>query len=218
MAGTIAKEPGAFRKEKVIILAIWFAGLIGVRLLLGTLLALEGTWPATAGSIGIIFAIFYVVLKYTSLSRYSGIVNAALLSWFSKRYFVWGVVSSMVVLSSLIFLVEFGYLYHSAELISYEQFRGISNNDENSIGTVQKLLTSSADTTAASQRPHYGIIDTMSILLASVDRTIGGYYVKAVSFILAEDVELLIFMVLVRRSGEKGLFQSGNASTIQNGN
>ena len=206
-----------FGKEKVIILVIWFVSLVGTRLLLASLLALEGTWVATAGSIGIVFVLFYVTLRYTPLSRYAKTVNAALLSWFSKRYFLWGVISSMVVLSSLVFFIEFGYFYHSDELVSYEQFQGI-DDDENLSDVIGRLLSLSPASmpVGSSQGHQYGLIDTLSIMLASVDKSLDGYYVKAVSFILAEDIEILIFMILVRRYGERGLFQRNDTSAIKN--
>jgi hypothetical protein len=197
-----------FRREKIIILAAWFAGLIGVRVLMASLLALEGTWVATIGSVGIIFAIFYVALKYTPLSKYAQTVNSALLSWFSKRYILAGAVSSMVVLSSLIFFAEFGYFYYSDALVRFEQFRHVSDSD-NSFESVQRLFASPPENVLAGSREQYGIVGTMSILVASVDKSLGGYYVKAVSFILAEDIEVLIFIILIRRSAGRGLFQSG---------
>jgi hypothetical protein len=196
-----------FRKEKIIILAVWFAGLIGVRLLMASLLALEGAWVATIGSVGIIFAIFYVSLKYTPLSKYAQTVNSALLSWFSKRYILGGAVSSMVVLSSLIFFAEFGYLYYSDALVTFEQFQDINDND-NPSEVVQRLFSSPPKNVLAGSQEQYGIVGTLSILVASVDKSLGGYYVKAVSFLLAEDIEVLIFIILVRRSAGRGLFQS----------
>jgi hypothetical protein len=203
------QESKAFRREKIIILAVWFVGLIGVRLLMASLLALEGTWVATIGSMGIIFAIFYVALRYTPLSRYAGTVNSALLSWFSKRYFLWGAVSSMIVLSSLIFFAEFGYHNYSEALVTFEQFENLKDG-ENPFDVTQKL-SSSSEPRLAEIRERYGIIGAMAILVASVDESLGGYYVMAISFILAEDIEVFIFMILVRRSGERGLFQGTNA-------
>lgn len=203
------KESRPFRKEKIIILAVWFAGLIGVRLLMASLFALDGTLVATIGSIGIIFAIFYVALRFTPLSKYAGTVNSALLSWFSKRYFLWGTICSMFVLSSLIFFAEFGYHNYSKVLITFEHFESLKDGD-NPFEVTQQLSSSSYPM-LAEIRERYGIIGTMSILVASVDESLGGYYVKAISFILAEDVEVFIFMNLVRRSGKRGLFQGASS-------
>jgi hypothetical protein len=118
----------------------------------------------------------------------------------------------MVVLSSLIFFAEFGYHNYSDVLFTFEQFENLKDG-ENPFEVTQRL-SSSSEPRLAEIRERYGIIGGMSILVASVDESLGGYYVKAISFILAEDVEVFIFMNIVRRSGKRGLFQ-GTSSKFE---
>jgi hypothetical protein len=201
----LAEKFRTYGREKIIILALWFVCLTGIRLLLGSFFAINTTWIGTTGAIGITFAAFYIALKFTPLARYSKQVNSALVSWYTTKYLLWGLVGSMIALSALIGLVEFGYSYHSASVASFEELKYSSSNGyDHSAALFQKVMKSSISGTSGKQLPS---IDALSILIASVDKSLDGQYVKAVSFILAEDVEILIFMIFVRRS--RGFLVSG---------
>jgi len=103
----------------------------------------------------------------------------------------------MIALSALIGLVEFGYFYHAASVSSFEELKDFGNSNDHSAALFQKVMHSAISGSSGRQLP---TIDALSILIASVDKSLDGQYVKAVSFILAEDVEILIFMIFVRKS------------------
>jgi hypothetical protein len=48
----------------------------------------------------------------------------------------------------------------------------------------------------------YSPVEIMAITLASADKSLDGYYSLAVSYMLAEDVEIMIFMLLFRTRRE----------------
>ncbi|MGI0049451.1 MAG: hypothetical protein ACREAW_07915, partial [Nitrososphaera sp.] len=132
------------------------------------------------------------------LSRYSNAVNSALQSWYSKRYVLFGLLTSMVVLASLMALAEIGYLYHGDKVISIWE---LENSD--TLDATRARLTGSLDSLRAQG---YSQIDALTIVLASVDKSLDGHYLQAVSFILAEDIEILAFSLLLRKMGQKSIF------------
>lgn len=186
-----------YNKEKVIILCIWFVSLVGIRVLIG--FELSSLW-GTTGAVAITFAIFYFVLRYTPFAKYSGAVNAALRDWYTKRYVLYGLISSMAVLLVIMVLAEVGYAYHGDKVVSIWDM-----SDVGSIGLTQTKLTSSLNDLLAQG---YSRFDALAITVASVDKSLDGYYLKSVSFILAEDIEILIFLVLIRRIGQRSIFPS----------
>ena len=152
---------------------------------------LDTTWVGTVGAVAITFVAFYVALRYTPLARYSKTVNLALKNWYSKKFIFPALVLSMVVLSGLVVLVEFGYAYHEDRLISIDDFDSMS-----SFYSARNEFSSSLRTLLAQG---YSGFDALSVLLASVDNSLDGHYLRAVSFILAEDIEILAFLALIRR-------------------
>jgi hypothetical protein len=183
-------------KEKVAILVVWFASIVGIRFFLG--LILSNVWIGTVGAVAITFLIFYFALRHTMLSKYSKAVNSALQSWYSKRYVLFGLITSMVVLAGLMALAEIGYLYHGDKVISIWE---LENSD--TLDATRARLTGSLDSLRAQG---YSQVDAMAIVLASVDKSLDGHYLQAVSFILAEDIEILAFSLLLRKMGQKSIF------------
>jgi hypothetical protein len=183
-----------YNKERIIILAVWFVSLVGIRLLLG--LELSNIW-GTTGAVAITFVIFYLALRYTPFSRYSAAVNSALRDWYDKRYVLYGLVSSMVLLLGLMILVEIGYTYHADKVVS------IWDLGSESAGTTQSKVTASLN---ALLDDGYSGIDALAITIASVDKSLEGHYLQSISFVFAEDIEILIFMLLMKRIGPQGIF------------
>jgi len=181
----------------VAILCIWFVSLVGIRFLLG--FELSHIW-GTTGAVAITFAAFYLILRFTPLSRYSKAVNAALRDWYSKRYVLYGLVSSMAILLVILVLAEAGYAYHSDKIVSIWDL-----SDASSFGLTQSKLAASIDSLTAQGLSRF---DALTITVASVDKSLNGYYLKSVSFILAEDIEILVFLFLIRKVGEKSIFPS----------
>jgi hypothetical protein len=179
------------RKGKLIILGSWFVSLVGIRLLIASVL--DTAWFGTVGAVALTFAAFYLALRYTPLARYSKDVNSALRDWYTKKFIFSALAISMVILSVLVFLVEFGYAYHAERLISVDRL----NSDVRSFYYARMQFSSSLRTL---QDQGYSDFDAFSILLASVDKSLDGYYLKAVSFILAEDIEILAFLTVFRRT------------------
>ena len=165
--------------------------MVGIRLLMSSLL--YATWIGTVGAVAITFVAFYVALRYTPLARYSNAVNSALQSWYSKKFIFPALIFSMIILSALVAIVEFGYAYHSERLISTDNF--------DSIGSVYAARYQFSSSLRSLLAQGYSGFDAVSVLLASVDKSLDGYYLRAVSFILAEDIEILAFLALIRRYG-----------------
>jgi hypothetical protein len=190
-----------YTKEKVAILCIWFVSLVGIRILLG--FELSHLW-GTTGAVAITFAMFLLILRYTPFSKYSGAVNAALRDWYSKRYVLYGLISSMAILLAILVLAEVGYAYHGDKVVSIWDM-----SDVGSIGATQSKLTASLNDLLAQG---YSRLDALVITVASVDKSLDGYYLKSVSFILAEDIEILVFLILIRRIGLRSIFPSKEAT------
>jgi hypothetical protein len=67
-----------------------------------------------------------------------------------------------------------------------------------------KLFSGDAElTTSLSESlSKYSAIDIMGITLASADKNFDGYYSKLVSFMFAEDIEIMLFLVIFRSRKE----------------
>ena len=165
--------------------------MVGIRLVMSSLL--DATWIGTVGAVAITFVAFYVALRYTPLARYSKAVNSALQNWYSKKFIFPALIFSMIILSGLVAIVEFGYAYHNERLISTDNFDSIK-----SVYSARYQFSSSLRALLAQG---YSGFDALSVLLASVDKSLDGYYLRAVSFILAEDIEILAFLALIRKYG-----------------
>jgi hypothetical protein len=171
--------------------------MIGIRSLIG--LTLSNVWIGTLGATAITFVIFYLALKYTPLSRYARSVNAVVQEWYSKKYMIYSLISSMTLLSILIFTIEYGYVYHPDRIVSIKD-----------IEIMQRARVAPANTVAYSTHSllnqGYTGFDTISIVIASVDKSLGGHYIQLISFILAEDIEILIFLILIKKMAGRNLF------------
>ena len=178
--------------------------MVGIRLLMSSLLV--ATWIGTLGAVAITFVAFYVALRYTPLARYSKAVNSALQNWYSKKFIFPALIFSMIILSGLVAIVEFGYAYHNEQLISIDDFDSIK-----SVYSARNQFSSSLRALLAQG---YSGFDALSVLLASVDKSLDGYYLRAVSFILAEDIEILAFLALIRRYG-RNIFGSIPTSELE---
>jgi hypothetical protein len=51
----------------------------------------------------------------------------------------------------------------------------------------------------------------MAITLASADKSLDGYYAKVVSYMFAEDIEIMVFMLLFRTRRE--IFTAANVKS-----
>jgi hypothetical protein len=160
---------------------------------------LSNIW-GTTGAVVFTFVIFYLALRYTPFSRYSGAVNSALRDWYAKKYVLYGLVSSMVILLGLMILAEIGYTYYADKVVSIWEF------DPQSAETTQSKVAASLNSLL---KGGYSEIDALAITVASVDKSLQGHYLQSVSFILAEDIEILIFMLFVKKIGQRGIFPNG---------
>ena len=66
------------------------------------------------------------------------------------------------------------------------------------------MLTASQQMQArlAENMRKYSPMEIVAITLASADKSLGGYYSLAVSYLFAEDIEIMIFMMLFRAKRE----------------
>jgi hypothetical protein len=105
-------------KDKIAVLALWFAVLIGVRVLLG--FALHDTWVGTLGAVSVTFAIFYFTLRYTTLQKYRNLINLSLNYWYRKKFFYISGIASLVILGSILGFIEYGYANYADRLITVD--------------------------------------------------------------------------------------------------
>jgi hypothetical protein len=182
-------------KGKIAVLALWFAVLIGVRVLLG--FALHDAWIGTLGAVAITFAIFYVTLRYTTLQKYRQLINASLNYWYRKKFFYVSGVVSLVVLGGILGFIEYGHANYADRLVTMdfnqqeieESFGALTASQQMQAKLVENLRK-------------YSPVEIVAITLASADKTLDGYYSLAVSYMFAEDVEIMIFMMLFRARRE----------------
>ena len=182
-------------KERALILASWFGVLVGVRFLLG--FVLENLWIGTLGAVAVTFAIFYVALKYSPLRRFRDVINSALAIWYMRKFFYITGAISMFLLASLLFLIDYGYANHSDKLITMDM-------SQEEFEETLRLLSGDALLTQSfsDSLEKYSVLDIMAITLASADKNFDGYYSKIVSFMFAEDIEIMIFLTIFRSKKE----------------
>jgi|GEM_PF-1449319 len=194
-----------FTKEKIAILALWFGVLIGVRILVG--FVLTDMWIGTIGAVGITFAIFYLTLRFTPLHKYREIVNASLSLWYRKKFFYITGAISMFLLGGILFMIEYGHANYEDRLITmdmtqeeFDEALRMFGGDE---GIGRNLVNLN----------EYSAFEIIAITLASADKNFDGYYSKVVSYMFAEDIEIMVFMLLFRTRRE--IFTAPNMKKVQ---
>ena len=182
-------------KERVLILVSWFGVLVGVRFLLG--FALENLWVGTLGAVAITFVIFYIALTYSPLKKFREVVNSALMYWYRKKFFYITGAISMFLLASILFLIDYGYANYGDRLITMDM-------SEQEFQETLRLFSGDAELTRnlSESLSEYSALDIMAITLASADKNFDGYYSKIVSFMFAEDIEIMIFLTIFRSRKE----------------
>ena len=174
-------------RQKLAILLIWFACLVGVRLLLG--LVLSDIWFGTIGAVGITFGLFYFTLVRTRFSRYRYAVNEILREWYQKKYLIYSLGISASVILSLIVLIDYGYANHPNDIVALGEITTIQGAQDHVNQSVKQLTLRG-----------YSVFDAASITAASVDKSLHGFYLKSATFVFAEHLEILAFMLLARRA------------------
>ena len=174
-------------RQKLAILVIWFLSLVGVRLLLG--LVLSNLWIGTVGAVGVTFGLFYFALTSTPLRKYRFVVNQILQDWYKKKYLLYSVGFSASIILGLIVLIEYGYANHPTEIVSLREITTVQGAQDHVNESVKQLTLRG-----------YSAFDAASITAASVDKSLQGFYLKSASFVLAEHLEVMAFMLLARKS------------------
>ena len=189
------KKSDKLGKEKIAVLALWFVVLIGIRVLLG--FVLQNTWVGTLGAVAVTFAIFYITLRYTKLQKYRAVINSSLNYWYRKKFFYISGIVSLVLLGSILGFIEYGYANYSDRLVTVDF-------TEEEIGESFGALSASQQMQArlVENLQKYSPIEIIAITLASADKSLEGYYSLAVSYLFAEDIEIMIFMLLFRTRPE----------------
>lgn len=189
------KKTDRLGKDKIAVLAFWFAVLIGVRVLLG--FALQDTWVGTLGAASITFAIFYLTLRYTTLQKYRQLINSSLNYWYRKKFFYISGIVSLIILGSILGFTEYGRANYADRLITVDFNQ---QEIEESFGALTASQQMQARLVENMQK--YSPVEIIAITLASADKSLGGYYSLAVSYMFAEDIEIMIFMLLFRARRE----------------
>jgi hypothetical protein len=182
-------------KEKIAVLGLWFVVLIAVRVLLG--FVLHNVWIGTLGAVTITFAIFYITLRYTTLQKYRQLINSSLNYWYRKKFFYISGIVSLVILGGILGFIEYGYANYTDRLITVDFTQ---QEIEESFGSLTASQQMQANLIENLRR--YSPVEIIAITLASADKTLDGYYAIAVSYMIAEDFEIMIFMMLFRTRRE----------------
>lgn len=182
-------------KERIAILALWFGVLVGVRLLLG--LVLKDMWVGTIGAVAVTFIIFYLTLRYTPLQQYRDLINSSLSLWYRRKFFYISGILSMLVLAAILFAIEYGHTNYSDRLITMDMTPEQFDEALRMLGASEQMGKNLADNLRK-----YSPFEIVVIALASADKNLEGYYSKLVSFMFAEDIEIMVFMLLFRTRRE----------------
>jgi hypothetical protein len=174
-------------REKFAILVMWFASLVAVRLLLG--LVFSELWIGTVGAVAVTFGLFYFALAHTPLRKFRHVVNQILQEWYKKKYLLYSVGLSASIILGLIMLIEFGYANHAAEIVSLKEISTVFGAQQHVNESVRQLTLKG-----------YSVFDAAAIMAASVDKSLQGFYLKSASFVLAEHLEVMAFMILARKA------------------
>lgn len=188
-------------RQKVAVLASWFVLLVGMRVLLG--LALEDLWAGTLGAVVLTFAVFYALLRYTPLRRYRQLTNAVLISWYRKKFFYISGAASLVLLGSILGLIQYGHERFSDRLVAVDLAGQEVEESLRLLAANEELKGRLAENLEA-----YSPLDIMAITLASTDLTFHGYYVKFISYVFAENVEIMVFLLFFRTREDMFAFPS----------
>jgi hypothetical protein len=175
-----------FDKQKMSIIGLWFLILSSIRILLGS--ELKDICIGTFGAVAITFVVFYLIIKYTPLQRYRLKVNVILSQWYRRKYFLISTMAISAILIILLVLMQFGYSYYRSNLVSVNIFNLQDKQLEMSLLPLK----------------NYPSVAKVAIIVASTDKSLNGNYSKAISYLLAEDIEMMIFVLLARK--KKNLF------------
>jgi len=189
------EQRAKFSKQRIAVLALWFGVLIGVRLLLGLVLA--NMWLGTIGAVAITFGIFYATLRFTSLQKYRDGINSSLAFWYRRKFFYITGAISMFLLGSILFLIEFGHSNYGDRLITVDMTKEEFEDALVMFGAADQMSKNLADTLEK-----HSALEIIAITLASADKNLDGYYSKIVSYMFAEDIEIMIFLILFRSRRE----------------
>lgn len=173
------------------VLASWFLLLISIRLMLG--LTLQNSWFGTFGAVAITFGIFYGALRYTPLRRFGAVTDNILLSWYRKKFFYLSGFACIAILTLVLILTEYGYSMYSDKLVTLQI-------DQLQLSRSFELLSRDH---ALMEQLHKNLVNfsplgIMAITLASTDATLHGYYTKIISYMLAENIEIVAFVFLFK--------------------
>jgi hypothetical protein len=188
------KKTDRLGKDKITVLALWFAVLIGVRVLLGFIL--QDAWVGTLGAVSITFAIFYMTLRYTTLQKYRQVINSSLNYWYRKKFFYISGIVSLIILGGILGFIEYGHANYADRLIT------VDFNQQEIEESFGALTTSQQIQAKLVENLKYSPVEIIAITLASADKTLEGYYSMAVSYMFAEDIEIMVFMLLFRARRE----------------
>jgi hypothetical protein len=160
--------------------------LTGIRFLLA--LALANVWIGTFGAVALTFALFYLVIRYSPLKRDARTVNMILSEWYQRKYFLASAIATSAILASLALLTQYGYSHYGSRLVLLDVFNPDGRELDNALHPFE----------------NYSMLDKIAITAASIDKSLNGSYSRATSFLLAEDLEMLSFVLVVRK--KKNLF------------
>ena len=193
-----------FTKERITVLALWFGVLVGVRVFIG--FVLENMWFGTIGAVTVTFIIFYATLRYTRLAKYRQLINQSLMLWYRKKFFYISGMFSLFILGTILGFTEYGYANYSDRLITMDMSQQDLQRSLNLLGP------NDLNVSLIKNLQKFSPVELIAITLASADKSLDGYYAKIVSYMFAEDIEIMVFMLLFRTRRE--IFTAAKVKSI----
>ncbi|HEX2557903.1 MAG TPA: hypothetical protein VHK86_06240, partial [Nitrososphaera sp.] len=153
-------------------------------------------WFGTIGAVTVTFIIFYATLRYTRLAKYRQLINQSLMLWYRKKLFYISGMFSLFILGTILGFTEYGYANYSDRLITMDMSQQDLQRSLNLLGP------NDLNVSLIKNLQKFSPVELIAITLASADKSLDGYYAKIVSYMFAEDIEIMVFMLLFRTRRE----------------
>lgn len=118
------------------------------------------------------------------MQRYALTANKILSEWYSRRYFIVSMTITSVILLCLLMIIEYGYLDYGNKLVTMNVFASDDAQLEKELAPIE----------------NYPLLEKIAITIASIDKSLDGNYSRTTSYLLAEDLEMIVFVFVARKN------------------
>jgi len=185
------------------VLALWGISILGIRLAM--LYILPDSYWGSLGAVSIGFAVLWILMTRTKLVRFREEIFKILTRWYRRR-FIWVAIGFGIVFSvSIIALIDLGYNEYGEYvkiITETPEFKEtvIEGKDPEVLRDALVQTFSDPETQEAFKRFVFdeNAIAITAIAYASIDVAYDGWMRNMFGIILAEDLEIAVFLVLFR--------------------